>query len=368
MSACAVRSNGRGRARDTLPSLCCVAWLAALATLLAACGGSSGARPPPSAAHSTTCTTCFGAAQHAEHRAARHAHRPRIAPATAARRGRWSPRDGQPMAGLMTFKLAQSPVDPKRVYCLGIPPRTGTGAPPPASGAAQPGLYTSDDAGQTWRLAAPATAFPSPSLYTIGAGSGGPAQVYAVVSSLGDPASSSAMMPARTGAGCPRCRRTPLPASPAIPPTLAASSSSAAPPASPSAPTAVRPGRSRPASPAASTPSRWPATPSTPAVTPASSSRVTAARTSPSPMARIPSPSSPPAPPPPPPLTPSLGTAVFRTTDAGQTWKQAAPTSQHPSLISVDPSNTATAYVGFSYPLGVAVTTDAGQSWRSVAH
>src|SRR5690242_8027120 len=54
---------------------------------------------------------------------------------------------GQAMDGLMIFKLAQSPVDPQRMYALAS---LRTSTPPPST----PGVYTSADAGQTWHLAA----------------------------------------------------------------------------------------------------------------------------------------------------------------------------------------------------------------------
>jgi len=367
MSACAVRSNGRGRAREHVALLCCVAWLAALATLLAACGGSSGA--PASA---------FGGSLNHLHDVlalrgtpntvllATHIGLYRSGDGGAT----WkvvAAGDGQPMAGLMTFKLAQSPVDPKRVYCLALP-RTGTGAPPPASGAAQPGLYTSDDAGQTWRLAAPATAFPSPSLYTIGAGSGGPAQVYAVVSSLGP---SGVFVSDDAGAHWRRLPKVPadpitgITGDPAHPGRVFLFSSS----------TGV--------SISANGGKTWTLAPGISGgiyalslagntiyaggdtglfVSRDGGAHFTLADGKDTFSILSASPSAPAT------AYALTGTAVFRTTNAGQTWKQAAPTSQHPGLISVDPSNAATAYVGFSYPLGVAVTTDAGQSWRSVAH
>jgi photosystem II stability/assembly factor-like uncharacterized protein len=365
MSACGVPDGKRGRARERVALLCLLAWLAA--TLLAACGGSTSA--PASA---------FGGALNHLHDVlalrgtpntvllATHIGLYRSSDGGAT----WkvvAAGDGQPMAGLMTFKLAQSAVDPKRVYCLALP-RTGAGAPPPASGAAQPGLYTSDDAGQTWRLATPATAFPSPSLYTIGAGSGGPGQVYAVLSSLGP---SGVFVSDDAGAHWRQ-----LPKVPADPITgitgdpthpghvfLFSSSTGVSMSANGGKTWAHAPGISGGIyvlSLAGNTiyaggdtglfVSRDGGTHFALADGKDTFSILSASPSAPATAYAL------------------TGTAVFRTTDAGKTWKQAAPTSQHPGLITVDPSDAATAYVGFSYPLGVAVTTDAGQSWRTVAH
>ena len=79
---------------------------------------------------------------------------------------------GQPMDGLMIFKLAQSPVDPQRIYALAT---LRTSTPPPAA----PGLYTSADAGQTWRLAASFASFSTQGIYTMGAGAQSSGDVYA---------------------------------------------------------------------------------------------------------------------------------------------------------------------------------------------
>jgi photosystem II stability/assembly factor-like uncharacterized protein len=60
------------------------------------------------------------------------------------------------------------------------------------------------------------------------------------------------------------------------------------------------------------------------------------------------------------------GTAVYATTDQGQTWKQTAATSSHPGNLTVDPAAGSTAYVGFSYPVGVEATTNGGLHWQPV--
>src|SRR5690348_1364464 len=83
---------------------------------------------------------------------------------------------GQVMDSLMIFKLAQSPVDPRRVYALAA---LRTSAPPPAL----PGVYVSEDAGQTWRLAASFASLSTSSIYTMSAGAATANTVYAYLPS-----------------------------------------------------------------------------------------------------------------------------------------------------------------------------------------
>src|SRR5262249_47142827 len=85
---------------------------------------------------------------------------------------------GQPMDGLMTYKLAQSPVDPQRLYCLALSRTTAAAVP-------GSGLYTSVNGGQTWKLATALVNFPTHNVYTVGVGSSGPEQVYAILPALG---------------------------------------------------------------------------------------------------------------------------------------------------------------------------------------
>lgn len=51
---------------------------------------------------------------------------------------------------------------------------------------------------------------------------------------------------------------------------------------------------------------------------------------------------------------------IYVSSDTGKTWTPTATTSSHPRLVTVDPQNASVSYVGFSYPLGVAISTDAG--------
>src|SRR5690348_2651974 len=87
---------------------------------------------------------------------------------------------GQQMDGLMTYKLAQSPVDTKRVYCLALPRSAMPGVTH-----ATAGLYTSADNGRTWKLATAVDAFPTASVFSIGVSSASAGRVFAVVSALG---------------------------------------------------------------------------------------------------------------------------------------------------------------------------------------
>jgi photosystem II stability/assembly factor-like uncharacterized protein len=85
---------------------------------------------------------------------------------------------GQVMDGLMTHRLLQSPVDPSRLFVLGVPRTAGQ------SPATTAGVYTSADAGQTWQLAAPFSVFPGGSVFSLGAGPSAAGQVYAILSGI----------------------------------------------------------------------------------------------------------------------------------------------------------------------------------------
>jgi photosystem II stability/assembly factor-like uncharacterized protein len=83
----------------------------------------------------------------------------------------------QLMQGLMTYELSYSSLNPKRLYVLTLPnvvPHAGT-----------LGLYTSNDEGQTWQLAIPASSITSSSIYTVAAGNDTPDEVYIYLRELG---------------------------------------------------------------------------------------------------------------------------------------------------------------------------------------
>jgi photosystem II stability/assembly factor-like uncharacterized protein len=263
------------------------------------------------------------------------------------------------MDSLMIFKLAQSPVDPQRIYALaGL--RTST--PPPAV----PGIYTSADAGQTWRLAASFASLSTLSVYTISAGAKTADTVYAFL----PPRASNGLVASNDGGTHWQAQPT-LPVSditgiaddPGHPGHLFVWSpasglyQSVDHGASWSAVSSVQGGvyalsfagnrvyvqsdsgmfvsdttgmRFQLVSSAANFSSV-----SFCAATPAHGYGLT-------------------------------GTGVERTVDGGKTWQTTAPLSGHPGLIAVDPDISRIAYVGFSYPVGLDITTDGGQHWRSV--
>lgn len=266
---------------------------------------------------------------------------------------------GQAMDSLMIFKLAQSPVDPRRIYALAAQ-RTST--PPPAA----PGVYTSTDAGQTWQLAASFASFSTLNAYTVSAGAKTVDTVYVFLPSRG---SNGLMMSIDAG----KHWQT----QPALP-------------VSDITGIAVDPGHAgrmfvwSPASGlyestdqgvtwntvasvqggvyglsfagnqiyvqsdsgmfvSASSGTRF-----QPVASAANFSSASFCAASPSHGYGL------------------TGTGVERTTDGGKTWQATASMTGHPGLIAADPVDSQIAYVGFSYPVGLDITTDGGQHWRSV--
>ena len=266
---------------------------------------------------------------------------------------------GQAMDSLMIFKLAQSPVDPKRIYALAAQ-RTTT--PPPAV----PGVYTSADAGQTWRLAASFASFSTVNAYTVSAGAKTADTVYVFLPSRG---SNGLMMSNDAGKHWQ--------AQPALP-------------VSDITGIGVDPGHSgrmfvwSPASGLYESTDQgvtWSAVASVqggvyglsfagnqiyvqsdsgmfvsdasgarfqPGASATNFSSASFCATSPSQGYGL------------------TGTGVERTTDGGKTWQASASLTGHPGLIAADPVDSQIAYVGFSYPVGIDITTDGGQHWRSI--
>lgn len=84
---------------------------------------------------------------------------------------------GQPMDGLMIFRLAQDPNDEKTIYCLAIP-RTDR----PQDARSPTGVYASNDGGQNWHLVTDAKAFPDQTIYTLGIA---PHEIFVLLPVLG---------------------------------------------------------------------------------------------------------------------------------------------------------------------------------------
>ncbi len=266
---------------------------------------------------------------------------------------------GQPMDGLMIFKFAQSPVDAQRVYVLAVPRPDN-----PAAAKDMPGVYTSDDAGRTWSLAAAESSFPTKNIFTIGAGAASATQIFVIVPGLGDKgllASDDAgktwhqepQLPITSPKGVqgdPQHPRRILLWSVAnglyISEDAGATWSKAS---------GITGGVSSlwevgsmiyvngDSGLSVSTDDAAHFATVNPNVT---YNQIIAVASAPSHAWAI------------------TGTSVFTTADSGVTWKQVAATSAHPTLITADPDDPKTAYVGFSYPLGVALTNDGGTSWK----
>jgi photosystem II stability/assembly factor-like uncharacterized protein len=271
---------------------------------------------------------------------------------------------GQVMDGLMLFKLAQSPVDPKRVYVLAIP-RTGPGSSGgPAK--ATPGLYTSADGGLTWHLASPETALPKQSMFTVGAGSASAEQVYTLDVSLAERGlytSDDAGAHWRALPPMPDTHPTGVMGDPNRPGRILMWSASTGLYISDDAgqtwtqATGTQGGifavsvagttiyASGDAGTFVSTDDGGHFTLVNSQYTFSSVLGCPDATTRAYALA---------------------GTAVYASSDGGHTWTTTAPTSSHPGIITVDPSNPGTVYVGFSYPVGVEATTDSGAHWRQV--
>lgn len=266
---------------------------------------------------------------------------------------------GQVMDSLMIFKLAQSPVDPRRIYALAA---LRTSAPPPAL----PGVYTSADAGLTWRLASSFESLSTSSIYTMSAGAATANDVYAYLPSR-----------ASYGLMVSRDAGTHWQATPALP-------------ISDISGVADDPGHSghlfvwSPVSGlylSADHGATWNAVSGVVGgvyalsfagdqvyvqsdsglfvsdstgtsfhlvSSTASFSSVCFSAAAPAQGYGL------------------TGTGVERTTDGGKTWQATAALSGHPTLVEADPTDPGTAYVGFSYPVQLDMTTDGGQHWRPI--
>jgi photosystem II stability/assembly factor-like uncharacterized protein len=268
---------------------------------------------------------------------------------------------GQAMDGLMLFKLVQSPVDTRRVYVLAVPRPDN-----PNAARATPGVYASADAGRTWKLASPLSAFPTQQLFTIGAGASSPGQLFAIIPGLGQHG-----LYGSDDGGAHWKALAPLPASglngifgvPARPHRVLEWSVAAGLFLSDDGGQSWRPatgiqGGIYSVSQAGMTiyaigdsgvfVSRDAGDSFTLADSADMFSAVVASASSPATAYAI------------------TGTAVYVTADMGRTWKLAADTTRHPTVLSVDPASADTAFVALSYPVGVDMTTTSGAAWKQV--
>jgi photosystem II stability/assembly factor-like uncharacterized protein len=268
---------------------------------------------------------------------------------------------GQQMDGLMLFKLAQSPVDPRRIYILAIP-RTGR----PQDAKATPGLYTSSDAGQTWRMASPLTAVPTHTIFTIGAGSGSAGQIYALIPSLAERGlytSDDYGGHWRALPPLPDTHPTGIMGDPSHPGRMLFWSASAGFFTSDDAGQTWHRAAGAPGgvfSVAVAGTTIYASMDAGTEVSTDSGSHfavVNTAYTFSTVVTCLAAPEH---------AYALAGTAVYATSDEGRTWRQTAATRIHPGVLSADPANASMAYVGFSYPVGVAVTTNGGARWQPV--
>lgn len=264
---------------------------------------------------------------------------------------------GQIMEGLMIYKLTQSPVDPKRIYVLAIPRPDGPQVANP-----QPGMYTSGDAGVTWKLAALLTAFPSPAINTIGAGSTSAQEVFAI-------STANAAIYRTTDGGAHWSTASAIPSpqgvlgDPGQPQHVFAWSITGGFYAS------------------ADDGQTWTASPGTQdglfsvavaghTVYASGNDGIFASSDDGANFTLVAqgiiytvigvSVSAPQQ------LAAVTSSGIAASGDGGHTWHATAATSQRPNLLSLDPANGATMYIGYSFPLGVAQTTDHGGHWHTI--
>jgi photosystem II stability/assembly factor-like uncharacterized protein len=268
---------------------------------------------------------------------------------------------GQAMDGLMLFKLSQSPVDPMRIYLLAIP-RTGR----PQDAKATTGIYTSADGGKTWQLAAPVSAFPTGTVFTIGAGSASAGQVFAVVTTLANKGLFASDDFGKTWRQLPQVPDSTI--------TGVTGDSN-------------HPGRmilwsystglyrsddqGQSWQQAAGTQNGVLAVAIAGTTIYASGQDgafvstddgatytlmnkqytfgyIAASAATPTTAYAL------------------IGSALYRTADSGKTWTATAPPTAHPGNVTVDPNNANTVYVSFSYPVGVQGSTSGGAHWSAL--
>ncbi len=264
---------------------------------------------------------------------------------------------GQPVDGLMSFRLAQSPVDAKRIYLLAVSRPDGPQAAHPV-----PGIYTSADGGQTWTLAAPLSALNAPQPTTIGAGSTGAGEIFALI------AAGNLLL--RSDDGGAHWQAHPTPADPhgvmgdpahphrvllwSITGGVSVSNDDGV---TWQASAGIKDGIytlavAGPRIYAAGNDGIFVSTDdgaSFTLIAPGEISTVLSAS----------------------PADPMLvygltGTSVIRSTDGGKTWSAAGALPQHIGLLATSPDDARMVFAGSSYPIGVARTQDGGTTWSAV--
>lgn len=267
---------------------------------------------------------------------------------------------GQPMDGLMIYKFAQSPVEAQRVYIVAVPRPDDTGAARDVSG-----VYISDDAGQTWKLASPATAFPSTTLFSLATGAGSAGQLYVLTqgSTSALSISDDAGQRWRTAPAFPVDSVNGFVADPKRAGRLLAYSLTkglfisddngqrwkTAP--------GIRGGiyAASVAGPMiyASGDSGLYVSHDSGASFGLASADFTFAQVTGSPGD--------------PTRAYALGSAaVYASADAGKTWQETSKPDRNPGNLALDPTNAATVYIGQSYPIGLEASSDAGGHWRAL--
>lgn len=268
---------------------------------------------------------------------------------------------GQAMDGLMLFKLAQSPVDAQRVYVAAIRRPDN-----PKAARATPGIYTSADAGRTWTLAAPLSAFPATGIFSLGTGASGASEVFVTIPSLGNVGvyrSDDAGHHWQALPAVPTTNPSGILGDPAnsqrlylwslsdglftsgdggVSWNLVAGVNGGIYSVSVAGNMVYASGDS----------GLYVSSDG------GGSFRLTDARDTFSAVTAAPGISRQ--------AYALTGEAVYVSADGGNTWKSGGSTSRHPGVLAVDPASASTAYIGFSYPIGVALTTNGGTSWRNV--